>query len=138
MKNRFSNQPDDIYLETVRKRRKPSLDDVAPKIKRFKESLDPSSPRSRFSAFMRQEVGGDGFGFIPPEYTNITLFVLFVFLPKLLGMGFFYLYICKGQASLYATTHTDGFLFDWVVGYEIFATVLLLYIGRKLIQAVYG
>ena len=125
----------DVYLETVRKRRKPTPKDVAPRTKRFRESLDPHSPRERFSRFLHQDIGSDGFSFVPAQYVGVTFFAIFLIVPKLLGMGFFFFYISGGHANLYAQVHTGDPLLDWVIGYEIFAAIVLLIIGRNLYEA---
>jgi hypothetical protein len=84
---------------------------------------------------MHQEVGSDGFSIIPPQYTSIAFLALFLIIPKLLGMGFFYFYVSEGRSDLYANVHAGDPLLDWVIGYEIFAVIVLLIIGKNLIQA---
>jgi hypothetical protein len=126
---------DDIYLETIRKRRKPHPSNISSRNKKYRESLDPNSPSSRFSSFMRQDVGSNGFGIIPPQYTGIVLLGIFLLIPKLLGMGFFFFYVSKGESDLYASVHTGGTLLDWAIGYEILAVIILLFIGKYLLQA---
>ena len=130
------NAGNDVYLETVRKRRKSQPQSGTSKGKRFQQSLDPDSPRSRFSAFMHQEIGTDGWGFIPPQYTGVTLMAALLFVPKLLGMGFFFFYLSKGDAELYAQVHAGDPLLDWVIGYEIFAVIVLLLIGKKILNEI--
>ena len=130
------NAADDVYLETVRKRRKSRPQNMGSRGKRFQQSLDPDSPRSRFSDFMHQEIGTDGWGFIPPQYTGVTLMAALLFVPKLLGMGFFFFYLSKGDAELYAQVHTGDPLLDWVIGYEIFAVIALIFILKNVVSEV--
>jgi len=122
---------DDIYLETVRKRRKKTHRDLAPKIKRYRESLDPSSPYSRLYNYMNQDIGSDGWWFIPSRYAGLTFILALLIIPKLIGMGFFFLYICKGNIGLYIQTHPNDPLFDWIIGYEAFAFITLLIIAKS-------
>jgi len=136
MKNKSSHTEHDVYLEAVRKRRKLQKKKTisTPKRKKHRfETLDPDSPRGRFSAFMQQDVDPGGFGLIPDGYEGITYLTLFLFLPKLVGMGFFFFYVSSARPELYAKAHTGGFLLDWVVGYEILAALALLIIAKKLL-----
>jgi hypothetical protein len=138
MNNRRTNDLDDIYLETIRKRHKHRHTHTATmRTKRYRKSLDSNSPYARFSSFMHQEVGLDGFGIIPPQYTGITFLTLLLTLPKFLGMGFFFFYLSGGNVDIYNKVHTGDFLLDWVIGYEVFATVTLLIIGKNLVETVF-
>jgi hypothetical protein len=76
---------------------------------------------------------GTGTG-LSPQYVGITFLGLLLILPKLIGMGFFFFYISEGQPDLYAKVHTGNHLLDWVIGYEFFATIVLLVIGKRLIK----
>ena len=136
MEKQSSQTEHDVYLEAVRKRRKLKEKRVAsaPKGKKHRlETLDPDSPRGRFGAFMQQDVDPGAFGLIPEGYEGITYLTLFLFLPKLVGMGFFFFYVSNARPDLYAKAHAGGFLLDWVVGYEILAALALLIIGKKLL-----
>ena len=137
MKKQSSQTEHDVYLEAVRKRRKlkeRKAPSSAPKGKKHRfETIDPNSPRGRFGAFMQQDVDPGGWGLIPEGYEGITYLTLFLFLPKLVGMGFFFFYVSNARPELYAKAHTGGFLLDWVVGYEILAALALLIIGKKLL-----
>jgi len=136
MKKKASHTEHDVYLEAVRKRRKFKEKKISATPKRKKhrfETLDPDSPRSRFGTFMQQDVDPGGFGLIPEGYEGITYLTLFLFLPKLVGMGFFFFYVSSARPDLYAKAHTGGSLLDWVVGYEILAALALLIIAKKML-----
>jgi len=142
MKKASSTDENDVYLEAVRKRRKiakkrAKASAPAGKKHRF-NTIDPNSPRGRFTDFMQQDVSPGGFGIIPEGYEGITYFALFLFLPKLVGMGFFFFYVANARPDLYAHAHTGGSLLDWVVGYEILAALALLIIAKKLLGYMFG
>ncbi len=87
---------------------------------------------------MHQDVDTSMFGLIPEGYEGITYLTLFIFLPKLVGMGFFFFYVSNARPELYAEAHTGGFLLDWVIGYEIIATIALLTIAKKLLSYMFA
>ena len=87
---------------------------------------------------MQQDVSPGGFGLIPDGYEGITYLTLFLFLPKLVGMAFFFFYVAGARPDLYAQTHTGGSLLDWMVGYEILAAIALLIIAKKLLGYMFG
>jgi hypothetical protein len=132
MNRLFSYDDDDIYLQTVRKRRG-NRTTARSRNQRPKHIPDADSPRGRFIAFMQQDVHPSGFELIPEGYRGITYFMLFLFVPKLIGMGFFFFYMAGGDIELYRQVHTGGALLDWVIGYEIVAAVVLLYIAKQLL-----
>jgi hypothetical protein len=136
-KSVFDDIPD-VYLETVRKRKNDSGESTAGRQRRKRKSFDEASNKERFEQFMKQEVSTDDLVLIPPEYAGITIFVLFLFLPKLVGMGFFFFYVSGGNIDTYHHVHTGGSLLDWVIGYEILAALALLVIFKKLISFVLG
>jgi hypothetical protein len=125
----------DVYLEAVRKRRKLNNTNRSSVKKRQRDLplIDANSPRGRFVEFMQQDVHPSGFELIPEGYRGITYFMLFLFVPKLIGMGFFFFYMAEGDIELYRQVHTGGALLDWVIGYEIVAAVVLLYIAKQLL-----
>ncbi len=129
---------DDPYLEAVRKRRGRSTAPQNRSSRRKRRSLDPNSTGNRLNEFMKQELSSEDFWLIPPEYFGITMFVLFLTTPKVLGMAFFFFYIAGGDSELYRQVHTGGYLLDWAIGYEILAAAALLIILKKLISYVFG
>jgi len=82
---------------------------------------------------MQKDVNPGGFGIIPEGYEGITYLALFLFFPKLVGMGFYFFFMASARPELYTEIHTHGFLLDWVIGYEILAAVALLIIAKKLL-----
>jgi len=139
--NSFKSDETDVYIETVRKKRKRKSkydgDSGHGRRNRF-HPVDPNSPQGRLNQFMRQEIEPSGFGIIPEGYEGITYFVLFIFLPKLVGMGFFYIFVAEGRLEVYQKVHTGGHLLDWMIGYEILAAIALLIIAKKMLTFVFG
>ena len=131
MKNTSSDSEYNVYLETVRNRRK-KKGLASPHKKR--ERFDLNTPRGRFDAFMHQDVDSGGFGLIPEGYEGITYFALFLFVPQLTGMGFFFFYVSHASFDLFPQAHTGGFFLDWIIGYEILASLALLMIGIKMLK----
>jgi len=128
----------DIYLEAVRKRRKIEKKSVSnPKKRVRKKYIDVNSPQGRFHAFMQQDVEFAGANLIPDGYKGITYSLLAFFLPKIVGMAFFFFYVAEGKPNLYSEVHSGGTLLDWAVGYEILLAISLLIIGKKLLGYVF-
>ena len=132
LKNDSSFQNDDIYLETIRKRRRAEKKPTSSSRKKIQKRFNISSTRGRFNAFMQQNVELAGSSIIPDRYRSITYLLFFLFLPKVIGMGFFFFYVAAAKPSLYAQVHSGGSMLDWVIGYEILLAVSVLIIGKKL------
>ncbi len=138
MKKSIFDGEDDVYLETIRKRRSQSKSAKNKGVSSRRKKVAKDSSQNRFGEFMKQEVTAEDFQLIPEEYFGITLFVLFLTVPKVLGIAFFFFYVAEAKRELYQQVHTGGYLLDWVVGYEIFMAIALLIIGAKLINYVFG
>ena len=126
---------DDVYLESVRRRHQRQQNRAAGGIttarRRNGRTAADGAPQTKIAAFMNQEVDPDGWGLIPEGYETITYITLFIFAPWLTGMAFFFFYVSNARPSLYAQIHTGGPLLDWMVGYEILASIALLIIAKK-------
>jgi hypothetical protein len=117
---------DDIYLETIRKRRKHTR-----KKRPTKYAKLHAASHSRFYAYMHQDVDISAGSIIPESYQLPVYLFLFIFLPKLIGMGFYFFFMSHAQTDLYLEIRTGGFLLDWAIGYEILMALFFFVIIKN-------
>ena len=73
--------------------------------------------------------------FFPKGLEKIFLFIYFVSLPYLTGLGLLFFYIGNGSLSLFASLNTDAsYILTWIIGYEFLAILTLLWILKKAIE----
>ena len=67
--------------------------------------------------------------FFPEGYEQIFLGIYFISLPYIAGLLFQYFYIAEGKTELFLSLNEQSsFLLTWLIGYEIIAGLLILYI----------
>lgn len=73
--------------------------------------------------------------FFPAGFEKIFLTIYFITLPYITGLLFQFFYIADGKVELYLSlSENSSFLFAWAIGYEILATLLILYIIKMAIS----
>jgi len=73
--------------------------------------------------------------FFPQGYENIFMAIYFVSLPYIAGLLFQYFYIADRKKELFlALNEESSFLLTWAIGYEIIATIILLYIVKMAVS----
>lgn len=92
--------------------------------------------RNRSSKFTKQEVDITQTPlFFPEGYEKIFLAIYFITLPYLAGMAFQFFYIANGNTELFFHIYNNSlFILIWAIGYEIIATIILLYIIKMAID----
>jgi len=72
--------------------------------------------------------------FFPAGFEKIFLAVYFVSLPYILGLIFLFFYIAEGDFNIFVAINKDSpFLMTWAIGYEILATMIILWIIKNTI-----
>ncbi|HFD14282.1 MAG TPA: hypothetical protein ENJ34_03165 [Epsilonproteobacteria bacterium] len=67
--------------------------------------------------------------FFPEGYEQIFLGIYFISLPYIAGLLFQYFYIADGKTELFLSLNEQSsFLLTWLIGYEIVAGLVILYI----------
>ena len=69
--------------------------------------------------------------FFPEGFEKIFLLFYFITLPYIAGLFFLFFYVAEGSIELFVSLN-DGasFLLTWTIGYEMIATLILLYIVK--------
>ncbi len=69
--------------------------------------------------------------FFPEGFEMIFLAIYFVILPYIAGILFLFFYVAESSADLFSSIYEQSFfVLTWSMGYEILATLLLLYIVK--------
>ena len=88
------------------------------------------------SSFTKQEVSlQDTPLFFPAGLEKIFLAIYFISLPYTLGLLFLFFYIAEGKFEVFLAVNQDSpFLMTWAIGYEILATLIILWIIKSAIS----
>ena len=76
------------------------------------------------------------FLFFPPGKEMLFLGIYFLILPYIAGLLFLFFYVSEGEASVFGsiTVNSDAnFFLVWIIGYEILATIAILWIIKNAI-----
>ena len=86
--------------------------------------------RNKSSNFTEQEVSLSEIPlFFPEGYEKVFLAIYFISLPYIAGLLFQFFYIADGKKKLFLSLNEQSsFMLTWAIGYEIIATIILLYI----------
>jgi hypothetical protein len=72
--------------------------------------------------------------FFPEGFEKIFLLVYFIILPYIAGLFFLFFYAAEGSIELFVSLNDNAsFLLTWTIGYEIIATLIILYIIKMAI-----
>lgn len=67
--------------------------------------------------------------FIPEGMEKPFILVYFILLPYIFGLLFLYIYIAESNLELFSSVYQhSSFLLTWSIGYEILASLVMLYI----------
>jgi len=73
--------------------------------------------------------------FFPAGYEKIFIAIYFVTLPYIVGLLFQFFYIADAKKELFLSLNEQAsFILTWAIGYEILATIILLYIVKMAIS----
>lgn len=69
--------------------------------------------------------------FFPEGFEMVFLGIYFAILPYIAGILFLFFYVAESSADLFSSIYEQSFfVLTWSMGYEILATLLLLYIVK--------
>jgi len=67
--------------------------------------------------------------FFPDGFEKLFLSIYVILLPYIAGLFFLFFYVAKGEKELFLSLNDDSsFILTWAIGYEILATLAILYI----------
>jgi len=73
--------------------------------------------------------------FFPAGFEKIFLAIYFISLPYILGLLFLFFYISEGKFKVFIAVNEDSpFMMTWAIGYEILATLIILWIIKNAIN----
>jgi hypothetical protein len=73
--------------------------------------------------------------FFPQGFEKIFLAIYFIVLPYIAGLLFLFFYVAEGKTELFLSLNDDSsFILTWAIGYEIIATLAILYIVKSAIS----
>jgi len=92
--------------------------------------------RNKSSKFSQQEVDlAETPLFFPDGYEKLFIAIYFISLPYIAGLLFQFFYIADGRKELFLSLNEQSsFILTWAIGYEIIATLILLYIIKMAIS----
>ena len=92
--------------------------------------------RNKSSKFSQQYVDlSESPLFFPEGYEKLFIAIYFVSLPYIAGLLFQFFYIADGRKELFLSLNErSSFILTWAIGYEIIATIILLYIIKMAIS----
>ena len=77
--------------------------------------------------------------FFPRGLEKIFLAIYFITLPYITGILFLFFYIADGKMELFSSLDNESsFILTWAIGYEIIASLILLYIIKSAITFTYN
>lgn len=71
----------------------------------------------------------------PAGFEKLFLLLYFITLPYIAGLMFLFFYVGEGRTELFLSLNEDSsFILTWAIGYEILASLILLYIVKLAIS----
>ena len=86
--------------------------------------------KEKSKSFFQKKIYVTDFIDLPKGLVNIIIFILFIFIPYLIGITFTFIFLAKLSFHTYQSFQ-NPFAFSWVMGYELLATLLLLAIIKS-------
>ncbi len=107
-----------LQVATLEQRRKER------RLKKKKEELKNAN-------FMNQKVDLVNSILFPDGYENIMIAVYFILIPYINGLLFLFLYVANGNyTAFFSFNKENSFMLTWVIGYELTAALILLWITK--------
>ena len=93
---------------------------------RNKKKRDSKKPKAK--GFTSQKIDLKDYLFVPDDWEFVAYSLYFTFVPYITGAVFLFFFIAGGNFSNFKLLDTSAFLIVWLIGYEIVAVFLLLWI----------
>lgn len=95
-----------------------------------KSQTSPANPPKLNTNFSQQEIDLQKTPlFFPEGFEMIFMGIYFAILPYIAGILFLFFYVADSSADLFSSIYEQSFfVLTWSMGYEILATLLLLYV----------
>ena len=81
--------------------------------------------------FMNKKVNLVDSILFPDGYENLMLGIYFLIIPYINGLLFIFFHIAKGDSTVFLSLNSENaFIITWLIGYEVTAGLLLLWITK--------
>ncbi len=83
------------------------------------------------SSFMNKKVNLVDSILFPDGFENLMMTIYFIIIPYINGLLFIFIYIGKGDYTIFLSlSGGNSFMITWLIGYEVTAALLLLWIAK--------
>jgi len=83
------------------------------------------------SSFMSKKVNLVDSILFPDGFENLMITIYFIIIPYINGLLFIFFYIGKGDYTVFLSlSNGNSFMITWLIGYEVTAALLLLWIAK--------
>ena len=113
-----------------------AIEAVGTKIKTNKAKKKVSSSQIKTSYLQKEvDLNKTPILFFPPGKEMLFLGIYFITLPYITGLLFLFFYVAKAKAAIFSSLdESSSFFLVWMVGYEILATVVILWIMKNAVS----
>ncbi len=104
----------------------------------FGAQIKRPAPKRVRTSYMQKEINlrDTPLLFFPPGKEMLFLGIYFVTLPYITGLLFIFFYVARGKAAMFGSLNLafdSSFFLIWLVGYEILAVIIILWIIKNAI-----
>jgi small-conductance mechanosensitive channel len=93
---------------------------------RNKKKKDSKKRKSK--SFGSQKIDFKDYIYVPDEWESVAYMLYVVLVPYIAGAIFLFFFIAKGNFANFKLLDTSAFFIVWLIGYEIVAAILLIWI----------
>lgn len=93
---------------------------------RNKKKLDKKKPKA--ASFGSQKIDFKDYIYVPEDWESIAYMLYFVCVPYITGALFLFFFIAKVSFANFKLLDMSAFFIVWLIGYEIVAAILLIWI----------
>ncbi len=111
----------DPYLNTVKR----SLED-----KRYKERYEN---KHKMNKFLKKKISITDYINLSEGIATVVFFISFLIIPYIIGIGFIFIIIAQASLDAFKSININEYSVFWAIGYEVIASVLLLFIVKSAI-----
>ena len=106
----------------------------------IKRTLEEKQSQERRKSFLKRDNNQESQTFLdqpvelPESVNNILGFGIFALLPYVIGITFIFLIIAQANIETYRKTDMNSFFLAWTIGYELIASIILIFIFKSAIS----
>ena len=112
----------DPYLNTVKR----SLED-----KRYKQKYEN---KHKIDKFLKKKINITDYINLSEGMATVILFISFLIIPYIIGIGFIFFIIAQANLDAFRGININEYSVFWAIGYEVIASILLIFIVKSAIS----